>query len=647
MSLIKSFSSSPILIFTAALMLIVSCFFLYQPGFTGPFLLDDFHVLAPLGYHGGITTLESARTFMFSAEGFTGRPVSMASFILDDSTWPASPYSFKQTNLLLHTACGLLVFLVIREFLHGFLKLEEYRASVLALIAMAIWLLHPVHVSTVLYVVQRMAILGAFFSLIAVLSYLKLRKALTEQNALKSAACFALLITSVFVGFLSKENAILCLLFIVVWEFYLLPSDAFNKLRLKKSHAFLLIAALSLLVVYATRDFWGGAYAGRSFTLTDRILLQPAIVGDYLIKLVFPTVSQFNLFDGRFDSSAVSLLNKDYLFGLFFFLVFLGFLITSLLKKWDICAFGLLWFLVFHTMESTILPLELYFEHRNYLPSIGLLFCVLCGINWLYKKLKLESTVKLCMAVVVVYLTFSTFLLTKTWSETTGLLIKFEGDEPNSVRAKVTLGIHLYNRGLPEFGVAYFEEASALDDHNLSVTLWSLYLSCLLDRDIDTNYQHLIQDDVFDFGSLFVLEKIFSDQVEGRQCLGQAGLTAEDLIQSISVTKGFTLNHVAESGFWYEVSNYYVAAGLFSEALVNLEKAIDRSPSTDLYIRKAVILTSGQLYTEALEAAKKALDFNGKAVKKFKEDRSFEIKAVIDSLEQQIRSVNLEGKANG
>ena len=49
-------------------------------------------------------------------------------------------------------------------------------------------------------------------------------------------------------------------------------------------------------------------------------------------------------------------------------------------KRYPLLVFALLFYLVAHSMESTILPLEMVFEHRNYLPSVGVCLLVAAGV---------------------------------------------------------------------------------------------------------------------------------------------------------------------------------------------------------------------------------------------------------------------------
>src|SRR5690554_6425630 len=199
---------------------------MYWPGLQGPFLFDDFPNLEPLQNFGGVTDVESAQAFVFgNRSGPTGRPVSMATFLLDANNWPTAPWRFKLTNLLFHLLTGLFVFLVVRKMAEVLVGKGEDSGWLfwLPLITTGIWLLHPINVSTVLYVVQRMAILSALFGLASIYFYLKGRAGLNRSFGsgffyfIVSALCFLL---SVF----AKENGALVPVFILLLELLVLKS---------------------------------------------------------------------------------------------------------------------------------------------------------------------------------------------------------------------------------------------------------------------------------------------------------------------------------------------------------------------------------------------------------------------------------------
>ena len=141
-------------------------FALYWPGLAGPFLLDDFNTfIAKLPGDGSSFGVLLERV-LADRSGPLGRPLAMISFAAN--AWLAGgldAYPIKLTNLLLHLLTGLGLYRFTWVLLRpgSPLGLDERRAAWAALLATAVWLLHPLHVSTVLYAVQRMAILAALF----------------------------------------------------------------------------------------------------------------------------------------------------------------------------------------------------------------------------------------------------------------------------------------------------------------------------------------------------------------------------------------------------------------------------------------------------------------------------------------------------
>src|ERR1700754_2594324 len=88
----------------------------YRPGLTGPFLFDDYANLPILGEGGAVTDAASfARYITSGAADPTGRPVALATFLLDAQDWPADPYPFKRSNLILHLLNGALLLVLLRR----------------------------------------------------------------------------------------------------------------------------------------------------------------------------------------------------------------------------------------------------------------------------------------------------------------------------------------------------------------------------------------------------------------------------------------------------------------------------------------------------------------------------------------------------
>jgi len=191
----------------------------YWPGLTGSYLFDDWKNLELMSSAGKIRDWQGVVTYLLSGfASFTGRPVAMLSFLVDAGQWPVPPSLLKQHNIYLHLVNGTLLFLLLRTLL-PMGGMDRKRARWVALVAAALWMLHPLLVSTTLYVVQRMAMLATTFVLLALYAYTRGRLALQggRDGAAKGWLWFGVGVFGLL-GVLSKENAALLPLFILVLE---------------------------------------------------------------------------------------------------------------------------------------------------------------------------------------------------------------------------------------------------------------------------------------------------------------------------------------------------------------------------------------------------------------------------------------------
>src|SRR5690606_29063829 len=129
-----------------------------------------------------ISVTKIIKFFDVNRSGQLGRPISLLTFALQANSWPGNPAAFKLINLSLHLINGLLIVLISR-FLARTLPLTETLKTWLPLVVGGIWLIQPMHVSTVLYAVQRMTLLMACFSLLALSGYLYGREVAQKKPA--------------------------------------------------------------------------------------------------------------------------------------------------------------------------------------------------------------------------------------------------------------------------------------------------------------------------------------------------------------------------------------------------------------------------------------------------------------------------------
>lgn len=358
------------------LLVLVATAALYWSGLSGPFIFDDPWNLEPVRlWQAGQASL---REVVFPQPSIVfSRPVAMGSFALTTWLFGDTSFSFKLGNLIVHLGCGALGWMILRRVLARDARLAPH-AELLAALAAAIWLLHPLHVSTVLYAVQRMAQLSTFFTLAAVLCYLTARQQLIEGRA--KAARIRLFIAFPMVlllGLLSKQNAAVAPAICLVLELaYFVGSAPRNRTVLSFFGLFLalpLLAVATLLVVAPEKLM--ATYAEWDFGPWERLLTQSRALIDYIGMLLFPRGPLMGLYTDDFAVSHGLLSPPSTLFSLLGLLA-ISIAAIALRKRAPSLFAGWFFFLVAHSVESSFLPLEMYYEHRNYLPALGLFLAV-------------------------------------------------------------------------------------------------------------------------------------------------------------------------------------------------------------------------------------------------------------------------------
>lgn len=347
-------------------------------GLSAFMLFDDYPQLKPL-----FSTLDvsnwrtSAAGFLVGNSGPLGRPVSMLTFAANAVADGDDIATWKFANVMLHLANGWVMFaLTARLVARAGGVAARASAHVLAAWTAGLWLLHPMHVSTVLYTVQRMTELSTFFTLAALLAYVAGRDDIVAGRTARGR-------TLVLGGFLvlcplavlSKENGVLFPVLAAVAEYccYRDRRGADARFTIPLFGAFLALPAAACAGYFALdwRHRVLAGYETRDFTLGQRLLTEGRVVADYLGQWVLPLPSRMPFF---YDNYPVShgLLDGPATLGALALLCAVGAVAWHLRVRAPLIAFGIFFFFFGHSLESTIFPLELVFEHRNYLPYYGL-----------------------------------------------------------------------------------------------------------------------------------------------------------------------------------------------------------------------------------------------------------------------------------
>lgn len=348
---------------------------IYWPGLSGPFLLDDEENLGTVrDWLAGSTHWREA--IFGNHSGLLGRSVSMSSFLASAAAWGYSPWSFKLGNLLLHLLSGVLVFALFRAISHRDPGLRRH-AVVVSLVLATVWLLHPLLVSTVLYSVQRMAMLSTFFTLAAILAYWHGRLALESARQWSGwLLLFGALPALTVLAALSKENGILAPILCGVLEWvYFRPAPGNRRPLAARLFIWLgciVPSTIAIVAFVARNERFLGDYASREFSLTERLLTESRVLFDYIGSILLPWGPRLSLYRDDYLISTGLLSPPTTLLAIVGWALLV---IAAIRLRSTIPALtaGVFLFLVGHLLESTVLPLLLYFEHRNYLPAIGIL----------------------------------------------------------------------------------------------------------------------------------------------------------------------------------------------------------------------------------------------------------------------------------
>jgi len=443
------------------LLLFAVVVFVYYPGLSGPFLLDDHASLARLGDFDGVRNWETFKAFVFGGtSGPTGRPLSLVSFLIDGTNWPTDPWPFKRTNLVIHLLNGALVGLLVSRLLAA-MQYDRDARRWIAFVAAAGWLLHPFLVSTTLYAVQRMAQLTTLFMLAGVVAWLHGRM-LISVNRTRAYLWMSLsLPLFTFLAMISKENGMLLPLLVGTVEMTVFSANRDRIAALDKRWTALFIGLPFVVIFgYLIRRMLNPTFftilPPRTFSVYERLLTEPRILVDYLQNWFVPKLYTTGVFQDHVIKSTGLLTPVTTLLSIVAILALLGFAIWSR-RKWPLVALAILFFFVNHILESTVVNLELYFEHRNYL-AVCLFFVPLVALLWNRSSRRVFAIVSL--AALLLLGGFTRYSAT-VWQTYDGIVQASAAKAPTSARAQMEYAVILFNANYHDEGMQVLDDAIA------------------------------------------------------------------------------------------------------------------------------------------------------------------------------------------
>lgn len=371
-------------LFLPFFLLTVFVFLIYSNTFQSPWILDDFS---------NILLNPSVRLENLDGESLWGpihasldggrldRPLARLTFALNWYISGRDTWSYHLLNISIHALSAFFLFLTVQA-LHRTPRGGSGGSSpyAVSLIAAFIWAANPIQTQAVTYIVQRMAALAGLFYIMSLYCFIQSRLSGTAlRRCVWGSGCFI----SFLLGVASKENAVLLPLAWVLTEMVFFQHERPQR-STQRWLLGLAVSAVSVIGLTGVFLLTNGSplslfnYDSRYFTLWERLLTQPRVLLFYLSQLFYPVPFRLSIeHDIALSTSTLDPWSTLPSMLAVFLLIALA---AKKYRSWPFLSFGVLFFFLNHLIESTIIPLELVFEHRNYIPSMFLFVMVASGL---------------------------------------------------------------------------------------------------------------------------------------------------------------------------------------------------------------------------------------------------------------------------
>lgn len=455
--------------FLLAFVILFVVLVVFWPGVSGGFLFDDYHNIVT---NANVQIKElSAASLWNAAQGYSGgtRQLAMVSFALNAYWAGTDPWAYKVTGLLVHAFNGVLVFLLTQRLISFSTRIAPQHQRMASLALALVWALHPIQVSSALYVVQRMETLCVTFLIIALLFYLRARVQQTNVGFSQPGLWLGMFLAAAL-AMMFKESAVLLPLFCLGLELTVLRfSSARSGQRQFWRLLYLVGGVLGLLlfVFFIVPHYYSAEpYAGRDFNTIERLLTQARVLWLYVQQMLLPLPHILYFYYDDLPISTGWLQPASTLPAVLGWVGIIG-LAVLWRQRFPLFALGVFWFLSAHFLTSNVIGLEMVFEHRNYFASLGIL--LICTEVIARLPVRDEPAIKyLGVIALVVGIGFLGAVRAATWGNVVLLATDMTDANPNSARAGMDMGVAYYelsggdsNSPFYHFAAREFERVSA------------------------------------------------------------------------------------------------------------------------------------------------------------------------------------------
>ncbi len=447
---------------------------IYSNTFHASFHFDDEpNILQDKYLHGNTLGWEKAKgILLFEPNGNKRiyRPAVRFTFAINYYFGQENVLGYHIVNLSIHFFTSIFLFLFIYQSLNLPLVKAKYEANSysIALLATLLWAISPIQTQAVTYIVQRMSSMAGLFYIMSMYFYLKGRT--RKDRWIKGTHYFFCFLTAIF-AFASKENTVMLPISIILFDLFLIQGLTRENIK-KNSYlllAFILIPlALALVLagpsIFSPKHLLSG-YEVREYTLIERLLTEPRVILFYISLLFYPMPDRLNLLHDF--SISHSLINPPTtILAILFIFFVLGIAILKS-RRWPLLSYCMFFFFLNHLIESSIFPLELIYEHRNYIPSMLLFLPVAILIVRLIKFFSYKKAMQVIFAgfitLILVGQGHSTFMRNFVWKTNESLWLDTIDKSPHLPRPHHNLARYYGSIGHRKKEITEYELALKLN----------------------------------------------------------------------------------------------------------------------------------------------------------------------------------------
>jgi tetratricopeptide (TPR) repeat protein len=411
------------------------------------------------------TSLSQIKAGQFGQTRF----IPMLSFAIDHLRGQGSITPFHLTNIFIHILATIAIYLLLLGLTNtriGRKSLTLLTPGPFSLFVAALWALHPIQTNAVTYLVQRMASLAALFYFASLASYVWARISTSGSTKISAWLAFTIFLLS---AFFSKENTATLPLAVLMIEMVFISPDLGRRMLagMRRHHWLTLTIVFLLILPFAATKLAeiSSSYTahGRHFNMLERLLTELRVVVFYLSLLALPLPGRLNL-DHDFPIS-LSLLNPPVTILALLLLFFLAVAALRGRHQHPLATFGMLFFFLNLLIESSVIPLELVFEHRLYLPSLGFIIAVVALLDWgcrllpVPDKKELQTIFFLGMVISACTLAITTSLRNHVWQDRLTLYQDIAHKSPLKPRVYTNLGVELARLDRDEEALTALQQA--------------------------------------------------------------------------------------------------------------------------------------------------------------------------------------------